>query len=260
MRVLKTVGLILAGLVLFGIAMANLPDFSKRENDSFRSDVEATMPGVWDAAERGEASAQFQLGLYYHQQHLAERALGRRRLSGGPGMQAKQWLERASRQGSVPSLAYLAYYADSDEQRLNLIRRGAELGDATAQYMLGNAYRLGSRLTGDVRGDPAEAARWYEKAAMQGHSDAAFHLGRAYRDGWKGVDQSYENAAMLFLRAAGQEHPGAQSALARAYEFGRGVEASATEARQWHERVLSNSDASEDLRRSSQAWLDAHGQ
>src|SRR5947199_2095169 len=49
----------------------------------------------------------------------------------------------------------------------------ADRGDADAQYNLGQAYKLG-------RGVPADlhiAQTWYEKAAQQGHPQAAANLG-----------------------------------------------------------------------------------
>ena len=51
-------------------------------------------------------------------------------------------------------------------------RRGAEQGDADAQFNLGVMYAEGE----GVARDDAEARRWYRKAAEQGHADAQHNL------------------------------------------------------------------------------------
>ncbi|HEY1607286.1 MAG TPA: SPOR domain-containing protein [Allosphingosinicella sp.] len=49
----------------------------------------------------------------------------------------------------------------------------ADQGDADAQYNMGQAYKLGRGVTQDI--DIAQS--WYEKAAQQGHPQAAANLG-----------------------------------------------------------------------------------
>lgn len=49
----------------------------------------------------------------------------------------------------------------------------ADQGDADAQYNLGQAYKLGRGVPQDI----AIAESWYEKAAQQGHPQAAANLG-----------------------------------------------------------------------------------
>ncbi|MFP6733948.1 MAG: hypothetical protein VB959_08920 [Rhodospirillales bacterium] len=49
----------------------------------------------------------------------------------------------------------------------------AERGEGAAQNMLGDSYRSGNGVTQDLQ----ETARWYRKAAMQGHGAAQCNLG-----------------------------------------------------------------------------------
>ena len=50
----------------------------------------------------------------------------------------------------------------------------AELNDPATQFELGNRYHLGQ---GGVQRDDVQAARLYQLAANQGHSQAQFNLG-----------------------------------------------------------------------------------
>ena len=47
-------------------------------------------------------------------------------------------------------------------------RKAAELGNSRSMYALGYMYEAGI----EVEADPAEAARWYEQAALAGRTDA----------------------------------------------------------------------------------------
>src|ERR1043166_8278971 len=52
-----------------------------------------------------------------------------------------------------------------DPNPVNQLRRRAESGDPESQYQLGVRYQTGVL----VPRDPAEAAKWYRRAADQGH-------------------------------------------------------------------------------------------
>src|SRR5579864_882074 len=58
-------------------------------------------------------------------------------------------------------------------------KSAAEQGDASCQNVLGILYSEGR----GVPKNDAEAARWFRKAAEQGHAHACFNLGRAYQFG-----------------------------------------------------------------------------
>ena len=57
--------------------------------------------------------------------------------------------------------------------------KGAEQGDAAAQFSLGSKYAGGE----GVPEDDAEAIKWYAQAAEQGHAAAQFTLGSMYDSG-----------------------------------------------------------------------------
>ena len=56
-----------------------------------------------------------------------------------------------------------------------------------------------------VARDYAEAAKWYRKAAEQGHADAQYFLGSLYYNG-QGVAQDEAEAERWFRKAAVQGH------------------------------------------------------
>ena len=59
----------------------------------------------------------------------------------------------------------------SRERNLETLRGSAAGGDANAQFALGNLLERGD----GVPPDPEEAAKWYEKAAQQGHAEAQYN-------------------------------------------------------------------------------------
>lgn len=52
------------------------------------------------------------------------------------------------------------------------------MGNAEAQYKVGNAFREGK----GIDSDKDKSAEWYRKAADQGYSEAEYQLGIFYRD------------------------------------------------------------------------------
>ena len=77
--------------------------------------------------------------------------------------------------------------------------------------------------------DPAEAARWYSKAADGGDVQAQYNLAWDYARG-EGVTQSWPHAVALYRKAADQGHADALYSLAQCVEHGLGVESDLDEA------------------------------
>ena len=102
-------------------------------------------------------------------------------------------------------------------------REKAEQGDLSAQFAL--AYFYHSR-------DNAEALRWFERAAGQGHAEARFWAGKMYADG-DGVQKNSEEALRWLRLAAEQGHGSAQARLATMYVEGDGVQKNGEEALRW---------------------------
>ena len=93
-------------------------------------------------------------------------------------------------------------------------------------------YRYGESVTRD----DAETARWYRRAAEQGHAGAQFCLGFMYRHG-KGVPQDDTEAARWYRRAAEQGDARAQVNLGDMYDAGQGVAQDDRQAFQWYRRA-----------------------
>ena len=125
-----------------------------------------------EAAEAGQPAAMFHLGeLYRLGQGLPPDA-----------MLAETWLRRAVSRGHIKALLALVRLFDSGpEPDANVAavvcREAAELGDAEAQYWLGQFYLAGK----GVPADPMEAARWIGKAAEQGVDRSLRAIGGAVR-------------------------------------------------------------------------------
>ena len=121
----------------------------------------------------------------------------------------------------------------------------ARSGDAEAQYLVGVMYAHG-------RGFPAicrQAARWYRKAAEQGHAEASFSLGFLYYYGY-GQDQDEcmlranpERAAPWLKQAAELGVPRAQRLVGRMYSTGVGLPLSADKGFEWTGKAAENGGA-----------------
>lgn len=105
------------------------------------------------------------------------------------------------------------YYRQGDTAKaLNGFRELAEGGDAVSQYYLGLMIANGN----GVAADPAAAAAWLEKSAVQGYGRAQNALGELYFYG-RGVSTDYERAREWFQKAANQGLAAAQRNLAHYY-------------------------------------------
>lgn len=104
----------------------------------------------------------------------------------------------------------------------------ARAGDSKAQYNLGMRYLAGR----GVKKDSAEAAKWFERAAVQGLADAQFNLGVLYQRG-EGVAQDDRLAFFWYQSAADQGLPRAQHNLATAYAEGKGIARNYPKALEW---------------------------
>jgi hypothetical protein len=143
-------------------------------------------------AERGNAEAQYRIGLMYEF---------------GKGFsvdktRAISWIGKAAAQGHMLAEQELGViYATGDgapqdnAQAVTWFRKAAMQGDATAQYNLGLMYAKGT----GVKVDNAQAIAWFRKAAAQGELNAQFKMGVAYENG-QGVPQddalAYANYAI----------------------------------------------------------------
>jgi TPR repeat protein len=110
--------------------------------------------------------------------------------------------------------------------------KGADLGNANAQDMLGWMYANGHGVPQDYQ----QAIAWYRRAADRGDANAQFSVGLMY-DTAKGVAQNYEEAASWYRKAAEQGNADAQNSLGSLYAKGEGVPQDIKQAVAWYQKA-----------------------
>ncbi|MBI5244419.1 MAG: protein kinase [Elusimicrobia bacterium] len=93
-----------------------------------------------------------------------------------------------------------------------------------------------------ARGDYAQAAALFEKAAAEGGSEAMNRLGEMLATG-KGVSKDYGRAAAWFRKGAGAGSAAAQNNLGEMYANGWGVAPDFTAAKGWFEKAAAQGSA-----------------
>lgn len=160
----------------------------------------AARPMKWEntqllraAAERGEAEAQYLLGLQYREGDGIDRSPA----------EAEKWLSRAAGAGSVEAQAALGALqaASGDQDKLaeaaKWLLTAADRGNAEAMQNLGALYREHPGMSGD----PLAALRWYVQAATAGQPAAARAVAELYARG-QGVARDGALALHWYRRAA----------------------------------------------------------
>lgn len=123
-------------------------------------------------------------------------------------------------------------------QALPLLKASAEQGFAPAQYAWGSLFDSGLHVG---RVQPAEAVKWFCRAAEQDHLQAQVECGTAYLLG-RGVPRDEARSAQWYLKAAEQGDVGAQYIIASFYEKGHGVASDADAALRWYARAARQGD------------------
>ena len=157
------------------------------------------------SAEQGDAKAQYQLALLYHQ---------------GKGVpqdyaEALRWFRRSAEQGDAggenglgSSYLYSRGVQKDYAEALRWYRKSADQGYSKAELNLGIMYYQGY----GVPQNNAEAARWYRNAADQGLAIAQSNLGWMYYHCY-GVPQDRAEAERWYRKAADQGDAYAQRTL-----------------------------------------------
>jgi len=131
--------------------------------------------------------------------------LGGRGLEGGPQpLRASRWFRRAAQMGHVGGAKALARMLEKGQgverdlaESFQWFKLAAQHGDAESQRNLGVFYENGWSLRAP---DPDSAARWFGKAAAQGHPPALLALGNLYVRGF-GVEEDLVKAEGLYRKA-----------------------------------------------------------
>jgi TPR repeat protein len=126
----------------------------------------------------------------------------------------------------------------SKADKVEWIRKAAELGYSAAQNNLGYAYSSGS----GVLKDDKEAVKWYRKSAEQDNADGQYNLGVMYSNG-RGVLKDYKEAVKWYRKAAEQGSVAAQGNLGVMYAKGEGVLKDLSKAKYWIKKAYDNPDA-----------------
>lgn len=209
--------------------------FKRGVEASERKDYATAFSLFKSVADRGVASAQFNVGLaYLHGLGVAV-----------DYAQALSWFKKAADQGLAPAQVNLAtmYYngravPKDYAQALFWHRKAADQGNAIGQMAVGEMYENGY----GVKRDNSQAFFWYNKAAAQGEAIAQNKIGAMYLQA-QGVPQSDAQAVLWFRKSADQGNVDAQRNLGIVYQAGVGVEPDAAEAIKWFRMAADQGDA-----------------
>jgi uncharacterized protein len=202
---------------------------TKRDNAQVENDFGVSYAALRQPAERGDADAQYKLGLMYVTGQGVARDYA----------EAVKWYREAADQGLAVAQGSLAmmYVAGNGVlqdyvQAVQWARKAADQGDAISQFILGASYYHGQGVAKDY----AEAVKWYRKAADQGIPEAQDSLGVAYRYG-RGVPEDAGQALKWFRQAADQGFADAEHNLGVMYASGRGGVQDIAEAIRWFRKA-----------------------
>ena len=205
-----------------GLARA---DFKTGLDAYQRADYATALQEWRPLAEKGDANAQYNLGLLYNQ---------------GLGVQqdfkaAADWYRKAAEQGNSNAQYNLGVMGSTGQgvpkdpsQAMKWYLKAAEKGVVGAQNNLGTLYNEGP---GGFQ-DYSQSEKWYRKAAEQGVASAQFNLAVMYDIG-QGVPINYAEALNWYHKAADQGHAGALANIGILYYNGQGVKRDLVQALQY---------------------------
>lgn len=189
------------------------------------------------AAEKGDAAAEKNLGVIYHDGQGVPQNDGL----------AVTWSRKAAEQGNPDAENNLAsaYYlgqgvAQDYTQALHWYREAANQGNPVAQNSLGAMYHDGQGVPQNY----AQALYWFRKGAEKNYAPAQVNLGIAYYHG-QGVRQDYADAYFwLTLAASGTVNGGFKKGDIRGWRDDAASHLTPTKLAQTQERV--------------RKWIDEH--
>lgn len=147
------------------------------------------------------------------------------------------------------NLAYCYYSGEGikkDQRKaFSLYKKSAEAGYCPSQEEMGKIYRMG--LFGENE-SPKKSFYWYSKAAEQGGDAGQFFMGYFYDKGY-GVKKDVNLSFEWYSKAANQNNPGAFNNLAYCYEHGKGTSINLKKAICYYEKAanMGNETAKKNL-------------
>ena len=187
------------------------------------------------AAKRGDAVAQYKLGICYEKGYGVSK----------DNKEAVKWYRKAAKRDNADAQYKLGYCYEKGygvsadyKEAVKWYLKSAEQGDATAQYNLGVCYENGYGVSKDYN----EAVKWYRKAAEQGNAATQCNLGYCYYNGL-GVSKDYNEAVKWWRKSAEQGNADAQFALGACYQVGSGVSKDYNETVKWWRKAAEQGNA-----------------
>lgn len=229
------------------------------------------------AAGMGNAEGQYRLGRLLEPSSFSDLIPMKRQKDRA---KAVEWLDKAAKQNHPDALVRLAQLHDAEKDKwaaFQSFKRAAELGNANAQYVVGQKYLKGApedpqgkcthRYLSDnpnygkgnffdqfdkpfclADKDVASAVEWWQKAAAQDNWEAQFDLALLFRSG-EGVPKDPSRAFSLFEKVAklADKKEGfiplaafdAQAILGMMWSLGEGVPKDDAKAVEWYQRAAS---------------------
>lgn len=203
----KTITLLLSASLALLLSTSALATVEEGEAAFDRGDFATAFKEFKTWAEKGDWQAQSNLGSLYEQgqgvaadeaesvkwyQKAADQGhAGAQRVMGVRYVKGEMGVEKDIKKG------------------LKLLKKSANNDNVKAQFALGSFYYTGEA---GVEIDKSEAAKWWTMAADQDNVDAQFNLGIMYHNG-EGVKENQAKSKLWLQKAANQGHQNAAKFL-----------------------------------------------
>lgn len=204
-----------------------------------RQDVDRAVRFYERAAEYGDASAMYKVGMIFLRGLLSQKP--------DPGL-AVTWLQKAAEKADIENphalhelgLLYekgdpAAGIAQNEEFAKELFTKAAKLHYAPSQFRMGYAYEYGT-LGCPV--DPRRSIAWFSRGAERGDPESELSLSGWYLTGSDGILAQNDREAYLWGRKAAEKGLAkAEFAVGYFFESGIGTPIDIDEAIKWYKRA-----------------------
>ncbi|KAJ3067867.1 hypothetical protein HDU98_008947 [Podochytrium sp. JEL0797] len=179
-----------------------------------------------EAAAKNDARAQFMVGQYHHRGLGMEKVDMAKAIEWYKKASSHGSADADAQLG----LLYLRgqTVAKDVQKAFTFFAKAAEHGNVIAQVQLANIFKTGA--AGVVSADEARAADWYRKGAMVGDAESQDLLGLMYLNGSDATPKNYGIAVEWFQQAAEQGYNKARNNLAYMLANGFGISKDPKEA------------------------------
>ena len=232
--------------------------------------LKSELESLEKCATDGDAEAQFNLGMRYHEgdgvkqdastarvwfeKAAASRWWSKAPAKGHAGAQfqlgllykgndlatARRWYEKAAAQGYAPAKDALAKMQATSQQSPAASTSHYDVKDGQKSPEKPSASKPSVEIPSSAK--PLSELELLQQCAAAGDAEAQCALGRRYFTG-KGVEQNYTTASIWLEKAAVLGHAEAQHTLGTLYKTGSGVVQNFTTACGWHQRAAAQGHA-----------------